>query len=40
MFARVHHLPKIFTAPPIQLTATGFDNKEYISELFLNFIHI
>ena len=40
MRGRVHHLPKIFTAPPIQLTGAGFDNKEYISGLFLKSILI
>ena len=37
---RVHHLPRIFAAPPGHPTASGFDSIEYVYEIFLNLINV
>ena len=40
MDTRVHHLPRIFAAPPGHPTASGFDSIEYMNEIFLNLINV
>ena len=40
MSIRVHHLPRIFAAPPGHPTASGFNSIEYVYEIFLNLINV
>ena len=40
VIVRVHHLPRIFAAPPGHPTASGFDSIEYMYEIFLNLINV